>query len=103
MARPKSEVPHAEGIEEATKQSLLRRLSRIRGQVEGIRKMVEEDRYCPDILQQFDAVHSALKSTQKELLANHLNRCATSAIERGGEEAEQVREEIVELFGRYMD
>ena len=103
MARPRSEVPHAEGIEEQTKENILRRLSRIRGQVEGIRKMVEEDRYCPDVLQQFDAVHSALKSTQKELLANHLERCATSAIERGGEEARQVREEIVELFGRYMD
>lgn len=103
MARPQDEVPHAEGIEKETRENVLRRLSRIRGQVEGIRKMVEEDRYCPDILQQFDAVHSALKSTQKELLANHLNRCATSAIERGGEEAEQVRAEMVELFGRYME
>lgn len=103
MARPQTEVPHAEGIEEETKEKLLRRLSRIRGQVEGIRKMVEEDRYCPDILQQFDAVHSALKSTQKQLLANHLDRCATSAIEEGGERAEKVREEIVELFGRYME
>ncbi len=102
MARAQGEVPHAEGIEEEAKQSLLRRLSRIRGQVEGLRRMVEEDRYCPDILQQFDAVHSALKSTQKELLANHLDRCATSAFEEGGESAEQVREEIVELFGRYM-
>ena len=103
MARPQSEVPHAEGIEEETKASLLRRLSRIRGQVEGIRKMVEEDRYCPDILQQFDAVHSALKATQKELLANHLDRCATTAFREGGEEAEQVRQEIVDLFVRYME
>lgn len=81
----------------------MRRLSRIRGQVEGIRKMVEEERYCPDVLQQFDAVHSALRSTQKVLLRNHLEGCATRAIEEGGEGAEQVREEIVALFARYMD
>lgn len=103
MARPRSEVPHAEGIEDETKEELLRRLSRIRGQVDGIRKMVEEERYCPDVLQQFDAVHSAMKSTQKLLLASHLERCATAAIEEGGEKAAQVREEIVELFARYME
>lgn len=103
MVRAQSDVSHAMGIEEETKQDLLRRLSRIRGQVEGLRTMVEEERYCPDVLQQFDAVHSALKSTQKKLLANHLEGCATTAIESGGEEAERVREEIVELFARYMD
>lgn len=103
MARPRSEVSHAMGIEEEAKDDLVRRLSRIRGQVEGLRRMVEEERYCPDVLRQFDAVHSALRSTQTMLLANHLERCATSAIEEGGETAERVREEIVELFGRYRE
>lgn len=103
MARPQDQVPHAMGIEEDTKEDLLRRLSRIRGQVEGLRTMVEEERYCPDVLRQFDAVHSALKSTQKILLANHLEGCATAAFEQGGDRAEEVREEIVELFSRYME
>lgn len=103
MARPKEELPHAMGMSEATKSDLLNRLSRIRGQVEGLSRMVEEERYCPDVLQQFDAVHSALRSAQKRLLANHLDRCATRAIAEGGERADQVREEIVELFGRYLE
>lgn len=96
-------VPHAMGIEGGTKRDVLQRLARIRGQVEGLSRMVEEERYCPDILQQFAAVHSALKSTQKLLLANHLEGCASRAIEEGGEEAAQVREEILGLFTRYME
>ncbi|MFQ5678119.1 MAG: metal-sensitive transcriptional regulator [Gemmatimonadota bacterium] len=95
-------VAHAMGFEERTKRDLTRRLSRIRGQVEGIQRMVEEERYCPDVLQQFAAVSSALRAAQKLLLASHLERCATVAIRQGGEAAEQVREEILELFGRYL-
>ena len=56
------EMPaHAMGIAEPTKKDLLKRLARVRGQVEGIQRMVEDERYCPDILQQFAAVHSALR------------------------------------------
>lgn len=102
MARPTEELPHAMGMGDATKEDVLNRLSRIRGQVEGLARMVEEERYCPDVLQQFEAVHSALRSAQKRLLANHLDRCATRAIAEGGEQADQVREEIVDLFARYL-
>lgn len=101
--RPASDVPHAMDMPEGTRENLSRRLARVRGQVEGIRRMVNDGRYCADILQQFAAVHSALKSTEKELLANHLERCATRAIAEGGERAEEVREEILELFSRYME
>jgi DNA-binding FrmR family transcriptional regulator len=90
------------GIAEATKRDLLQRLARVRGQVEGIQRMVEEERYCPDILQQFAAVHSALRAAEKELLANHLERCATHAIREGGEAAAEVRRELVELLHRYV-
>ncbi len=90
------------GIPEPLKQDLLRRLARIRGQVEGIGRMVDNERYCPDIMQQFAAVHSAMRSAEKELLANHLEHCATHAIEQGGEPAARVREEIVNLFHRYV-
>lgn len=101
-AREKEAVPHALGMPEETKEDLLRRLARARGQVEGIARMIEDERYCPDVLQQFTAVHSALKSAEKLLLANHLERCATSAIEEGGASAERVRREIIDLFGRQL-
>lgn len=90
------------GIAEHTKRDLLKRLARIRGQVEGLQRMVDDERYCPDILQQFAAVHSALRSAERQLLGNHLARCATHAIQEGGPGAEQVRQEIVELLYRYL-
>jgi DNA-binding FrmR family transcriptional regulator len=93
---------HAMGIAEPVREDLLRRLARIRGQVEGIGRMVEDERYCPDIMQQFAAVHSAMRSAEKQLLANHLEHCATHAIEQGGQPAARVRDEIVDLFYRYV-
>ncbi|WP_425154089.1 metal-sensing transcriptional repressor [Candidatus Palauibacter sp.] len=92
---------HAMGIAEGTKRDLDRRLARIRGQVGGIARMVGDERYCPDILQQFAAVHSALRSAEKELLMNHLERCATHAIAEGGDAAVRVRKEIADLFMRF--
>lgn len=94
--------PHAMGIPPETKEDLLTRLSRIGGQVQGLARMIEDERYCPEVLQQFGAARSALRSVERLLLANHLDRCATRAIACGGEQAERVREEIVELFSRYM-
>lgn len=99
---PTTHTSHAMGIEPHTKRDLLRRLARVRGQVEGIARMVEDDRYCPDILQQFSAVHSALRGAEKRLLTNHLERCATHAIQQGGAPADQVRKEIVDLLHRYV-
>jgi DNA-binding FrmR family transcriptional regulator len=93
---------HAMGIADSTKTDLQKRLSRVRGQVEGILRMVEDERYCPDILQQFAAVHSALRAAERELLANHLERCATHAMLEGGETADEVRREIVDLLYRYV-
>jgi DNA-binding FrmR family transcriptional regulator len=93
---------HAMGIADSTKADLQKRLSRVRGQVEGILRMVEDERYCPDILQQFAAVHSALRAAERELLANHLERCATHAMLEGGETADEVRREIVDLLYRYV-
>ncbi|UCC71069.1 MAG: metal-sensitive transcriptional regulator [Gemmatimonadota bacterium] len=93
---------HAMGIADSAKRDILKRLARARGQVEGIQRMVEGERYCPDVLQQFAAVHSALHGAEKLLLKNHLERCVTHAIQQGGEPAEQVREEIVDLLYRYV-
>lgn len=102
MARTKEAVPHAMGIPEEVREDLIRRLSRIRGQVNGLTRMVEEDRYCPDVLQQFAAVRSALRSAEKVMLGSHLEGCATRALSGGGDGAEQVREEILDLFSRYL-
>ncbi len=102
MARDRTEVAHAMGIATPTKEDLRRRLARIRGQVEGIGRMVEEERYCPDILQQFAAVHSALRAAEKQLLENHLERCAGRALAEGGSAASEVRRELVELFYRHL-
>lgn len=93
---------HSMGIPPATRDDLKRRLARIRGQVEGLSRMVEDDRYCPDILHQFAAVHSALRSAERELLSSHLERCATHAIAGGGEAAADVRRELVDLFHRFV-
>ncbi len=65
---------------------LLHRLNRIEGQVRGIRKMVERDAYCTDILVQVAAVNAALNSFNKVLLANHIRTCVAQDIREGKEE-----------------
>lgn len=65
---------------------LVNRLSRIEGQVRGIRRMVESDAYCPDILIQVSAVNAALNSFNKVLLANHIRTCVTEDIRSGKED-----------------
>ena len=65
---------------------LMNRLSRIEGQVRGIRKMVESDCYCPDILVQVSAVNAALNSFNKVLLANHIRTCVAEDIREGNDE-----------------
>lgn len=62
---------------------LIHRLNRIEGQVRGVRKMVEEDAYCPDILIQVSAINSALNSFNKVLLDNHINTCVIENIQNG--------------------
>ena len=69
--------------DEAEKRLLINRLNRIEGQIRGIRAMVEEDRYCPDILVQASAVASAIRSFERELLQNHLKTCVVTDIREG--------------------
>ena len=79
----------------------VRRLRLIEGQVRGLQKMVEEDRYCADILMQISSVHEALRSVGRELMRNHLKHCATTAIRGGEQEAEAMYDEIVELMYKH--
>ena len=66
--------------------SLLNRLSRVEGQVRGVRKMVESDAYCTDILTQVSAIQAALNAFNRELLANHIRTCVMDDIKNGKDE-----------------
>lgn len=76
----------------------LTRLRRIEGQVRGLQRMVEEDRYCADIMTQISSVHEALRAVGRELMRNHLKHCATSAIRAGAGDAEAMYDELVDLM-----
>lgn len=78
------------------------RLSRIEGQVRGIARMVEEERYCIDILNQMQAVKSALKKVEEEILKDHAAHCVAHAIKSGNAKDQTAKfAELVELLGRY--
>jgi DNA-binding FrmR family transcriptional regulator len=78
-----------------------KRLRRIEGQVRGLQKMVEADRYCADILTQISSVHEALRSVGRELMRNHLKHCATSAIRSSDQEAETMYDELVDMMYKH--
>jgi len=88
-------------MERDNKPKLLNRLNRIEGQVRGIARMVEEDRYCIDILTQIQAVRAAVSRVETELLKDHLDHCITAAIE-GGDPIEQRAKasELIQLLER---
>jgi CsoR family transcriptional regulator, copper-sensing transcriptional repressor len=91
----------AVGVDAAIKDRNLKRLRRIEGQVRGLQKMVEEDRYCADILTQISSVHEALRSVGRELMRNHLKHCATSAIRASEADAEAMYDELVEMMYKH--
>lgn len=66
--------------------NLLNRLNRIEGQIRGVKSMVDEDRYCVDILTQVSAIQSALNAFNKNILANHIKTCVVTDIREGNEE-----------------
>jgi len=78
---------------------LTNRLSRIEGQVRGIKRMVEEDAYCVDILNQVAAVNAALNSFNKVLLANHIKSCVVENVRRGNQE---IIDELVATMEKLM-
>lgn len=103
MARAVKGVPpaadrKAHGVDPDGKARNLKRLRRIEGQVRGLQKMVDDDRYCADILTQISSVHEALRAVARELMRNHLKHCATVAIRSDPETAEGMYDELVELM-----
>ena len=86
----------------ARKDSHLKRLRRIEGQVRGLQRMVDEDKYCIDILTQVSAATRALQSVALGLLEDHLGHCVTQAVAEGGEVAEQKVREASDAIARLV-
>jgi DNA-binding FrmR family transcriptional regulator len=91
----------AASVDPDAKARNLKRLRRIEGQVRGLQRMVESDRYCADILDQVSSVEEALRAVGRELLRNHLKHCATRAMQAGAENAEAMAEELLDLVRRH--
>jgi DNA-binding FrmR family transcriptional regulator len=84
------------------KEALVKRLHRIEGQVRGIERMVEDDRYCIDILTQLGAVSTALETFAFDVLDDHVNHCVTRAIAAGNEEEAMAKaEELLAAVHRF--
>jgi DNA-binding FrmR family transcriptional regulator len=88
-------------MRDIAKSSVVKRLSRIEGQVRGLTKMVEQDRYCIDVVTQLSAVRAALRRAEEEILADHAAHCVEHAI-ASGNKAEQRRKvaELIEVIAR---
>ena len=86
----------------ARKDSHLKRLRRIEGQVRGLQRMVEDDKYCIDILTQVSAATKALQSFSLELLEEHLAHCVVEAAQRGGPEADEKVREASDAIARLV-
>jgi CsoR family transcriptional regulator, copper-sensing transcriptional repressor len=82
--------------------SHLKRLRRVEGQVRGLQRMVEQDKYCIDILTQVSAATKALQSFSLELLEDHLSHCVVEAAQRGGPEAEAKVKEASDAIARLV-
>lgn len=89
----------ADGVDPEIKASNLRRLRRIEGQIRGLQRMVEEDRYCTDILTQISSSQEALRAVARALMRNHLTHCAANAIRTGSaEERTSMYDELLEMI-----
>jgi len=88
-------------VERDNKAALLNRLSRIEGQVRGISKMVDEDRYCIDVLTQLQAVRAALSKVETTMLRDHLGHCIEGAISSGDIDDQRAKAaELIQLLER---
>lgn len=89
----------AVGVDPGIKASNVRRLRRIEGQIRGLQRMVEEDRYCADILTQVSSAQEALRAVARALMRNHLTHCAAQAIRTGSaEERQAMYDELLEMI-----
>jgi len=93
----------AVAVDAELKAANLRRLRRIEGQVRGLQRMVEDERYCADILVQVASVQEALRGVGRNLMKNHLRHCATKAIKSGKPaESAAMYDELLELVYKHL-
>ncbi len=98
-----SELRAAREHLEARSSKLVTRLRRIEGQVRGLQSMVEEDRYCADILVQIASVHEALRAVSREIMRHHLKHCASDAIRsKDAGRSEAMYDELIDLMYRHV-
>jgi len=84
------------------KERVLARMARIEGQVRGVRKMIEDDRYCIDVLEQISAVTRALQAVALHLFDDHLNHCVVNAVATGGREKDEKLREASAAIARLV-
>jgi len=88
-------------MQSATKESVRKRLNRVEGQVRGIAKMVEADRYCIDVVTQIAAVRAALRKIEEEVIRDHVGHCVADAIRSGDPEDQRRKiDELIDVIGR---
>ena len=88
--------PEVSKVQDSTRQDVLKRLNYIEGHLEGIRRMIEEDKYCPDVLKQTFAVRRAIEKMEAMILEGHLHTCVATGIRDGRED--EVISELMELY-----
>lgn len=91
---------HASGVDPEIKDTNLKHLRRIEGQVRGIAAMIEDDRYCADIITQVAAVRESLHSVARNLMRNHVRHCARAALQGEGEGRDAMIDEVLDLVGK---
>jgi DNA-binding FrmR family transcriptional regulator len=89
-------------VQGEVKEDVLRRLSRIEGQIKGLRRLVEEDTYCIDVLTQLSSVHEALRGVSKIVMRDHLQHCVTDALRDGDENsAQRTYQELMDVIYKF--
>ena len=103
-AGPSAGAPrHAVAVDPESKAANRHRLRRIEGQVRGLQKMVEEERYCADIIGQIASVQEALRGVARSLMRNHLHHCAAQALRSSNRgEAEAMYDELLDLIYTHL-
>jgi len=96
-----TETRHAAHMEPELKEQALTRLKRIEGQIRGLQRLVEEERYCGDVLVQVASVHEALRGVGKLLMRNHLQHCITDALQGDERDREQAYAEVLDLMYKH--
>jgi len=92
----------AVAVDPEIKSANLKRLRRIEGQVRGLQKMIEEDRYCTDIIIQVSSVQAALRGIGRALMKNHLRHCTAKAMKGSDEQASAMYDELLEVIYQHL-